>query len=683
MASAGCKREIEQQQRDFDVNNRCVPEKASLREEMPFSVSKIPQFLFFFYVTVVSLNLFQLFFPGRCEDRNVGERKKHTCVFPSVTLDADFRVHAYVSETKNERKVMEEIISRRNRRRREEEERENEDSDEAEEDRRAFMAEFNGGEKKREARRVASANARWGAKHVVENITIPLREFNVRERNGTMLFAHVFMTKIGDEDESDGYEDEAPLRNERDVIWWESVNVLKYARVGERRKTQKLIGGEDSIKSSGNNSSGGENSTTTSTGASGNGNNSVAKNNSASTTILPHLRPHLRVLKVKSPFPFFAHGAPMDIGLRMLNYETRSYRPLAMMDDISISKREWRQLKMIDARTDSSEEDEDEDAYPDDPVISLLIQPLPLGVYRMLRNVETTLDQLQSTMGFTDDDLDEVREMVVGQDWRWLVATFIVSIMHSWFSFLAFKNDVGFWKGRTNVEGLSVRSQWSNFICSTIIFLNIWESRGTASSIIVVETGIAALLELWKCWKFVAAKRARKKNNEEASEMQKDTDEADAKAMKWLVFAVFPCVVGLSIRSLLYHEHRSWKAWFLRNAANGVYIFGFVAMTPQLYINYKLKSVAHLPWRAFMYKTFNTFIDDVFSFAVAMPWQHRIACLRDDVIFFGYLWQRWIYGVDKSRVNEFGRAYDDDNKDDDEGKEKEENEDEKETKKDK
>jgi len=133
------------------------------------------------------------------------------------------------------------------------------------------MAEFNGGEKKREARRVASANARWGAKHVVENITIPLREFNVRERNGTMLFAHVFMTKIGDEDESDGYEDEAPLRNERDVIWWESVNVLKYARVGERRKTQKLIGGEDSIKSSGNNSSGGENSTTTSTGASGNG----------------------------------------------------------------------------------------------------------------------------------------------------------------------------------------------------------------------------------------------------------------------------------------------------------------------------------------------------------------------------------------------------------------------------
>ena len=46
---------------------------------------------------------------------------------------------------------------------------------------------------------------------------------------------------------------------------------------------------------------------------------------------------------------------------------------------------------------------------------------------------------------------------------------------------------------------------------------------------------------------------------------------------------------------------------------SGVYSFGFVMMMPQLFINYKLKSVAHLPWRAFMYKAFNTFIDDAFG----------------------------------------------------------------------
>ena len=82
-------------------------------------------------------------------------------------------------------------------------------------------------------------------------------------------------------------------------------------------------------------------------------------------------------------------------------------------------------------------------------------------------------------------------------------------------------------------------------------------------------------------------------------------------------------------------------------------------MTPQLYINYKLKSVAHLPVKAFMYKIFSTFIDDVFAFIVKMPLKHRIMTLRDDVVFFGFLYQWWIYRVDKSRVNEFGFVFED------------------------
>jgi predicted transcriptional regulator len=35
---------------------------------------------------------------------------------------------------------------------------------------------------------------------------------------------------------------------------------------------------------------------------------------------------------------------------------------------------------------------------------------------------------------------------------------------------------------------------------------------------------------------------------------------------------------------------------------NGVYAFGFLFMLPQLFVNYRLKSVAHLPFKAFMYK---------------------------------------------------------------------------------
>ena len=66
---------------------------------------------------------------------------------------------------------------------------------------------------------------------------------------------------------------------------------------------------------------------------------------------------------------------------------------------------------------------------------------------------------------------------------------------------------------------------------------------------------------------------------------------------------------------------------------------GFIMMTPQLFINYKLKSVAHLPWRMLTYKALNTFIDDIFAFVIKMPTMYRLGCLRDDVIFFIFLYQ--------------------------------------------
>lgn len=59
------------------------------------------------------------------------------------------------------------------------------------------------------------------------------------------------------------------------------------------------------------------------------------------------------------------------------------------------------------------------------------------------------------------------------------------------------------------------------------------------------------------------------------------------------------------------------------------------------------------------YKFLNTFIDDLFAFTIRMPLLHRLATLRDDVIFFVYLYQAWAYKVDYTRVNEFGQGGDD------------------------
>jgi hypothetical protein len=70
------------------------------------------------------------------------------------------------------------------------------------------------------------------------------------------------------------------------------------------------------------------------------------------------------------------------------------------------------------------------------------------------------------------------------------------------------------------------------------------------------------------------------------------------------------------------------------------------------------------------YKALNTFIDDLFAFVIKMPTMYRIGCFRDgknyfelveikflvylDIIFFIYLYQRYIYPVDRTRLNEFG-----------------------------
>jgi hypothetical protein len=107
-------------------------------------------------------------------------------------------------------------------------------------------------------------------------------------------------------------------------------------------------------------------------------------------------------------------------------------------------------------------------------------------------------------------------------------------------------------------------------------------------------------------------------------------------AIKYLIIASIPLLLGYSFWSLKYRQHKSWYSWILRSLVGFVYTFGFISMTPQLFINYKLKTVAHMPWKAFTYKALNTFVDDLFAFVIKMPWMHRIACFRDGNFYLIY-----------------------------------------------
>jgi len=164
------------------------------------------------------------------------------------------------------------------------------------------------------------------------------------------------------------------------------------------------------------------------------------------------------------------------------------------------------------------------------------------------------------------------------------------------------------------------------------------------SYLVLIPSAIGAVIEVWKLKKAlkidITGWRLTINNRTEA---EKQTDAYDSTFMKYLsIYVLTPLVIGGAIYSILYTEHKSWYSWLIQSAANGVYAFGFLFMLPQLFINYKLKSVAHLPWRAFMYKAFNTFIDDLFAFLLtSIPTAHRVAAFRDDIVFIIYLYQRW------------------------------------------
>ena len=71
------------------------------------------------------------------------------------------------------------------------------------------------------------------------------------------------------------------------------------------------------------------------------------------------------------------------------------------------------------------------------------------------------------------------------------------------------------------------------------------------------------------------------------------TREYDAMATSHLMYIVVPLVIGYAAYSLVQKEHKSWYSWILNSLVGFVYMFGFINMTPQLFINYKVSEQVH------------------------------------------------------------------------------------------
>ncbi|KAJ8415749.1 hypothetical protein AAFF_G00403060 [Aldrovandia affinis] len=322
-----------------------------------------------------------------------------------------------------------------------------------------------------------------------------------------------------------------------------------------------------------------------------------------------------------------------------------AYLPLLFIDELSNRVKDLVEIKSTTAELP----------------LTISYDTISLGKLRFWIHMQDAVYSLQH-FGFTEKDADEIKGIFVDTNLYFLALTFLVAAFHLLFDFLAFKNDISFWKRKKSMVGMSSKAVLWRCFSTIVIFLYLLDEQ--TSLLVLIPAGVGSVIEAWKVKKafkiqilWSGMKPVFLFGN--SSESEKRTEEHDTQAMKYLSFLLYPLCFGGAIYSLIYVKYKSWYSWLINSLVIGIYAFGFLFMLPQLFVNYKLKSVAHLPWKAFMYKAFNTFIDDIFAFIITMPTSHRLACFRDDVVFLIYLYQRWLYPVDKTRANEYGVSYSD------------------------
>jgi len=141
--------------------------------------------------------------------------------------------------------------------------------------------------------------------------------------------------------------------------------------------------------------------------------------------------------------------------------------------------------------------------------LSLTYQPLSMMKWQLYA-AQGMRNKWSSMLGAealeNEDEQDYIKEALLETSPILLGMTIVVSIAHSVFEFLAFKNDIQFWKERKSLEGLSVRSVFFNLFQSMVVLLYVLDND--TNTLIRISIGIGLLIELWKIPKVVNIKVA-------------------------------------------------------------------------------------------------------------------------------------------------------------------------------
>lgn len=186
--------------------------------------------------------------------------------------------------------------------------------------------------------------------------------------------------------------------------------------------------------------------------------------------------------------------------------------------------------------------------------------------FQVMESMHESMNE-QAKQSGGGSELDIIKRVLTESNPYLLITTLVVSLLHMLFEFLAFTSDISHWRNKKEMTGVSVRTILTNCATQLIILLYLIDSSEETSTMILASQGIGLVIEAWKITKAVDVKVVPKPasiipytiefhDKHVLTEDEKRTQEFDALAFKWVAWGTTPFIIGYTIYSLIYNEHR-------------------------------------------------------------------------------------------------------------------------------
>lgn len=271
---------------------------------------------------------------------------------------------------------------------------------------------------------------------------------------------------------------------------------------------------------------------------------------------VPYLKYGRSPVRIRFVSEFREYGIPQrQDGVQLPLWDQTTYRPTAYVDDLALPHSSGIEV-----------------GPPEDnkPPIKLQIKLSSISPHFDVLNQQLQLGFSMVESAVPAEDLDELRYLLQDEKLYRFILTQIISYIHMWLDYLAFRDETRFYRGKENMSGVSTSTVLTRFVCSFIILLYLMDG-GVTSWVVLISLFSSCAVEAWKVWRllqptlslsfpFVSFRQLK-------SDVEIATAEYDRIATKNLGMILYPGIVGWSLYALQHYEYSSWYSWLVSDSS--------------------------------------------------------------------------------------------------------------------